>query len=176
MKLLKMNKIRGGGVVFLSVAICIMAPSPSLAESRSVNLVCAAALAAGLCTAGDYPFQAAEMTNVSIRAGFWLPRFETNRVVTVRTSGKARKRAASTISLQRETATDMASGASHSTTPTFTRSSKVPPIRYPPIPTRSSRSISTTSSAISPKPRSATAIYIRLVRLASTTARTSRAR
>ena len=47
-------------------------------------LFCAAALAAGVCVAGDYPFQAAEMTNVSIRAGFWLPRFETNRVVTVR--------------------------------------------------------------------------------------------
>ena len=47
-------------------------------------LFCAAALAAGVCAAGDYPFQAAEMTNVSIRAGFWLPRFETNRVVTVR--------------------------------------------------------------------------------------------
>ena len=45
----------------------------------------AAAFAAGICAAGDYPFQAAEMTNVSIRAGFWLPRFETNRVVTVRT-------------------------------------------------------------------------------------------
>ena len=44
-----------------------------------------AALAAGLCAAGDYPFRAAEMTNVSIRAGFWLSRFETNRIVTVQT-------------------------------------------------------------------------------------------
>ena len=51
-------------------------------------LFCAAALAAGVCAAGDYPFQAAEMTNVSIRAGFWLPRFETNRVVTVRADFK----------------------------------------------------------------------------------------
>ena len=50
-----------------------------------VPLFCAAALAAGVCAAGDYPFQAAEMTNVSIRAGFWLPRFETNRIVTVQT-------------------------------------------------------------------------------------------
>ena len=51
-------------------------------------LFCVAALAAGVCAAGDYPFQAAEMTNVSIRAGFWLPRFETNRVVTVRADFK----------------------------------------------------------------------------------------
>ena len=42
-----------------------------------------AAVATGLCMAGDYPFQPAEMTNVAIRAGFWYPRFETNRVVTV---------------------------------------------------------------------------------------------
>ena len=42
-----------------------------------------AAATAGVCMAGDYPFRPAEMTNVAIRAGFWLPRFETNRVVTV---------------------------------------------------------------------------------------------
>ena len=42
-----------------------------------------AAVATGLCMAGDYPFQPAEMTNVAIRAGFWYPRFETNRIVTV---------------------------------------------------------------------------------------------
>lgn len=46
---------------------------------------CVAVLAVGICAAGDYPFQAAEMTNVAIRAGFWLPRFETNRIVTVQT-------------------------------------------------------------------------------------------
>ena len=50
-----------------------------------IPLLCVAAFAAGACAAGDYPFQAAEMTNVSIRAGFWLPRFETNRIVTVQT-------------------------------------------------------------------------------------------
>ena len=44
-----------------------------------------AAVSAGMCMAGDYPFQPAEMTNVAIRAGFWYPRFETNRLVTVRT-------------------------------------------------------------------------------------------
>ena len=38
---------------------------------------------AGACFAGDYPFRPAEMTNVTVTAGFWLPRFETNRLVTV---------------------------------------------------------------------------------------------
>ena len=47
-----------------------------------------AAVATGLCLAGDYPFQPAEMTNVAIRAGFWYPRFETNRVVTVQVDFK----------------------------------------------------------------------------------------
>ncbi|MBP5509759.1 MAG: glycoside hydrolase family 127 protein [Kiritimatiellae bacterium] len=42
-----------------------------------------AAMSAGLCMAGDYPFRPAEMTNVTVKAGFWLPRFETNRIVTV---------------------------------------------------------------------------------------------
>lgn len=38
----------------------------------------------GMCGwANDYPFRPADMTNVSIQAGFWLPRFETNRLVTV---------------------------------------------------------------------------------------------
>ena len=40
-------------------------------------------LVAGSCLAGDYPFRPAEMTNVAVTAGFWLPRFETNRLVTV---------------------------------------------------------------------------------------------
>ena len=42
-----------------------------------------AALAVGVCCAGDYPYRPADMTNVTVTAGFWLPRFETNRVVTV---------------------------------------------------------------------------------------------
>lgn len=33
--------------------------------------------------ASDYPVQAADMTNVTVTGGFWLPRFETNRLVTV---------------------------------------------------------------------------------------------
>ena len=47
----------------------------------SLAAACAAATA---CAATDYPVKAADMTNVAIKAGFWLPRFETNRVVTVR--------------------------------------------------------------------------------------------
>ena len=51
-------------------------------------VLCLAAVATGLCMAGDYPFQPAEMTNVAIRAGFWYPRFETNRIVTVQVDFK----------------------------------------------------------------------------------------
>ena len=45
----------------------------------------AVAVFAGVATARDYPFSAAEMTNVTVTGGFWLPRFETNRLVTVKT-------------------------------------------------------------------------------------------
>ena len=47
----------------------------------------AAAVAAGAalaCAAGDYAFRPADMTNVTVTGGFWLPRFETNRLVTVK--------------------------------------------------------------------------------------------
>ena len=47
----------------------------------SLAAVCAATTA---FAAADYPIKAADMTNVAIQAGFWLPRFETNRVVTVK--------------------------------------------------------------------------------------------
>ena len=45
-----------------------------------------AALSAATVALGatDYPIRSADMTNVTIKAGFWLPRFETNRVVTVK--------------------------------------------------------------------------------------------
>ena len=51
-------------------------------------IACAAAAAAFCAHAGDYPFHPAEMTNVAIRSGFWHPRFETNRVVTVQVDFK----------------------------------------------------------------------------------------
>lgn len=41
------------------------------------------ALGWGLKAQSDYPFQQAEMTNVTVSSGFWLPRIETNRIVTV---------------------------------------------------------------------------------------------
>ncbi len=47
------------------------------------NLLLGVALVAGVCVAADYPFRPAEMTNVTVTVGFWLPRFETNRLVTV---------------------------------------------------------------------------------------------
>ena len=50
---------------------------------KKLVLSAVAMVAVGTVWAGDYPFQPAEMTNVAIRAGFWLPRFETNRIVTV---------------------------------------------------------------------------------------------
>ena len=36
----------------------------------------------------DYPFRAAEMTDVTVRSGFWLPRIETNRLVTIKSDFK----------------------------------------------------------------------------------------
>ena len=50
---------------------------------KKVYLAGLALGAAFTLSAGDYPFRPAEMTNVAIRAGFWQPRFETNRLVTV---------------------------------------------------------------------------------------------
>ena len=55
----------------------------TLAAAMTASTLALAAAAA--TAAGDYPypFRPAEMTNVAIKAGFWLPRFETNRTVTV---------------------------------------------------------------------------------------------
>lgn len=36
----------------------------------------------------DYPFRAAEMTDVTVCSGFWLPRIETNRLVTIKSDFK----------------------------------------------------------------------------------------
>ena len=36
----------------------------------------------------DYQFRAAEMTDVTVRSGFWLPRIETNRLVTIKSDFK----------------------------------------------------------------------------------------
>ncbi len=51
--------------------------------NTKMTVVALAALASATSFAADYPIHPAEMTNVAIRAGFWYPRFETNRVVTV---------------------------------------------------------------------------------------------
>jgi len=39
----------------------------------------------GAAVAGDYPYRAAALTDVKVTGGFWLPRLETNRLVTVKT-------------------------------------------------------------------------------------------
>ena len=50
------------------------------------NFLCMATMCAAVAAIGatDYPIRSADMTNVTITAGFWLPRFETNRIVTVK--------------------------------------------------------------------------------------------
>ncbi|MBP5320390.1 MAG: glycoside hydrolase family 127 protein [Kiritimatiellae bacterium] len=59
---------------------------PTMKRLLSISLF---TLSAGLLlAAGDYPFQPAEMNDVAIREGFWLSRFETNRIVTVWTDFK----------------------------------------------------------------------------------------
>ena len=53
---------------------------------RKGMIIASAALAsAALQAAQDYPIAPAVMTNVTVTGGFWLPRFETNRLVTVKT-------------------------------------------------------------------------------------------
>ncbi|MDR2863378.1 MAG: glycoside hydrolase family 127 protein [Puniceicoccales bacterium] len=57
---------------------------------KSIHLALALFSLAAACTqaAPDYPHQPAPLTQVSILDGFWLPRFETNRTVTVWTDFK----------------------------------------------------------------------------------------
>ncbi|MBR5840114.1 MAG: glycoside hydrolase family 127 protein, partial [Victivallales bacterium] len=52
-------------------------------QSLFSGLLATSLLAATIAVAGDYPYRPADMTDVSIKEGFWLPRFETNRKVTV---------------------------------------------------------------------------------------------
>ena len=54
----------------------------------SLAAVCAAAIA---CAATDHPVKSADMTNVVITAGFWLPSFEANRAVTVKVDFEKRE-------------------------------------------------------------------------------------
>jgi hypothetical protein len=50
-----------------------------------VLLFVSSAVAVFASSGGDYPFRPAELADVAVRPGFWLPRFETNRLVTLRT-------------------------------------------------------------------------------------------
>ena len=50
------------------------------------NVLCVAVVAAqGVTLAGGYPYAPAALNDVKVTGGFWLPRFETNRLVTVKT-------------------------------------------------------------------------------------------
>ena len=61
----------------------------SAKRTAAAILLCTAAGAAGAAPsaarpAHDYPIQPVAITNVSVTGGFWLPRFETNRLVTIK--------------------------------------------------------------------------------------------
>ena len=52
---------------------------------RKVAAMAVALMAVDAAIGGqDYPITPAVMTNVTVTGGFWLPRFETNRLVTVK--------------------------------------------------------------------------------------------
>ena len=51
---------------------------------KKLTTLAATCLTCAVFASMDYPVKEADMTNVTITAGFWLPRFETNRVVTVK--------------------------------------------------------------------------------------------
>ena len=51
---------------------------------KKLTTLAATCLTCAAFASMDYPVKEADMTNVTITAGFWLPRFETNRVVTVK--------------------------------------------------------------------------------------------
>ena len=56
-------------------------------KTLRISVACAVVVAMNVATqgaafAGDYPHAPAALTNVTVTGGFWLPRFETNRLVT----------------------------------------------------------------------------------------------
>ena len=51
---------------------------------KKLTILAATCITCAVFASIDYPVKEADMTNVTITAGFWLPRFETNRVVTVK--------------------------------------------------------------------------------------------
>ena len=52
---------------------------------RYRTILMVATCVSAVCGAGDYPYSVAALTNVTVTGGFWLPRFETNRLVTLKT-------------------------------------------------------------------------------------------
>ena len=52
---------------------------------KRVLVVVGAAVVLGAMAGNDYPIKSAAMRNVQVKEGFWLSRFETNRLVTLKT-------------------------------------------------------------------------------------------
>lgn len=57
-------------------------------SGKTISLVLSCAFSSVVWANADYPYAPVEMTNVVVRSGFWLPRIETNRLVTVKTDFK----------------------------------------------------------------------------------------
>ena len=53
------------------------------AMTRFIPAIAVSAAMAGSSFAGGYPYSPARIPDVAVTGGFWLPRIETNRAVTV---------------------------------------------------------------------------------------------
>ena len=53
-------------------------------KMKKLLTMISAAFAVHAAFGGDYPYSSAALTNVTVTGGFWLPRFETNRLVTLK--------------------------------------------------------------------------------------------
>ena len=54
-------------------------------KAKSLFCILFASGAIATMASGGYPFSPAKLTDVAVTGGFWLPRFETNRIVTLKT-------------------------------------------------------------------------------------------
>lgn len=53
-------------------------------KMKKLLTMISAAFAVHAAFGGDYPYSSAALTNVTVTGGFWLPSFETNRLVTLK--------------------------------------------------------------------------------------------
>ena len=75
---------RGDGNLLMG-KIKLMSEKTVRASVACAAVIVVSAATLGAAFAGDYPHSPAALTNVTVTGGFWLPRFETNRIVTLRT-------------------------------------------------------------------------------------------